>query len=110
MPSYDYAANIGKMDTDALLEQFGIKAGDSTWAEGSTTGIKGNPVLGEGYLDEKDYDRLKNSDAVWEAYAAQHGQEAMEAKREGNPEGLSINALDSRWNFLTLMGQLTLPK
>lgn len=93
--SYDYGANVGKMDTDALLAQFGLKSGDSDYSEGSSTGVKGNPSLGEGYLSKKDYGRLKNSDEIWDAYAAVNGDDAMQEKRESNPDGLSINALDA---------------
>ena len=95
MSRFDYAANIGAMGADDLRKVFGLKAGTSTYSEGSSTGVKGNPTLGEGYLDKKTYNRLKNSDEIWDAYAAVNGQEAMEEKREGNPDGLSINALDA---------------
>ena len=90
MSRFDYAANVGGMGADDLRKVFGLKKGTSTYSEGSSTGVKSNPALGSGYLDKKTYNKLKNSDEIWNAYSAIHGEEAMEEKRESNPDGLSI--------------------
>ena len=95
MSRFDYAANVGGMGADDLRKAFGLKKATSTYSEGSSTGVKSNPTLGEGYLDKKTYNRLKNSDEIWNAYGAIHGKDAMQEKRESNPDGLSINALDA---------------
>ena len=46
------------------------------------------------YLDEKTFEKQRNSDETWEAYAEVYGQEAADKKREGNEDGLSPSAFD----------------
>jgi hypothetical protein len=79
------------------FSDFGMKTGiaeNKAYSEGSTTGTK---QLGGGatYLTEKDYNKHKNSDQTWKAYAQVYGEDAAASKREGNEDGLSINAFDS---------------
>ena len=85
----------GLLDAIQLKKRFDLEKGNSTFSEGSTTGVKGNAALGEGYLSEDKFNSLRNSDKIWDAYADLHGEEAMQTKRENNPDGLSINALDA---------------
>ena len=70
------------------------------FSEGSSTGTKQTGALGT-YLTEEDFNRERNSDKTWDAYASVYGQEAMQSKREGNEEGLSINAFDSLMDKLS---------
>jgi len=96
------------MNSDDLKNHFGLVDGSDVGsgfnkASGATDGnqTKGNALLGEGYLTDENYEKLRNSDKVWDAYAAMEGQEAADEKREGNPDGLSINALDGLFDNLT---------
>jgi hypothetical protein len=93
---------LGTFDADKFNKVFGLSSGNSTYEEGSSTGVKSNPALGEGYLGKEDYERLRNSDKIWDAYAAVNGQEAMKEKRESNPDGLSPNALDATLDDLAI--------
>lgn len=96
MPDYkDYVKNRN-FDAAGFKEYFGLesKSEDEAYSKGSSTGTKQVGALGT-YMSEDDYNRLKNDDKVWELYAKVNGQEAADAKREGNKDGLSINALDA---------------
>ena len=70
------------------------------FSEGSSTGTKQTGALGT-YLTEEDFNRERNSDKTWDAYASVYGQDAMKSKREGNEEGLSINAFDALMDRLS---------
>lgn len=72
---------------------------DKAYSEGSTTGTKQVGGLGT-YLTEDDFNRNRNSDKTWKAYAAVYGEDAARSKRESNPDGLSINALDALYDKL----------
>ena len=91
----------GGLTKSGLKHYFGLKPGDSDFDEGSSTGVKGNSLLGDGYLGAKDYKRLRNDDEIWDLYAKKEGDDAMQAKRDGNPDGLSINALDGLLDWAT---------
>lgn len=67
---------------------------DEAYSKGSSTGTKQVSGLGT-YMNQDDFERLRNDDQVWQAYGAIYGEDKMKAKREGNEEGLSINALDA---------------
>ena len=81
-------------DAQQFQDVFGLKSVDEgkAYSEGSTTGTKQTGALGT-YMTKKDYNRLKNDDKVWDAYASVHGKEAAASKREKGP--MSINTLDS---------------
>ena len=69
-----------------LMEKYGTQdVGDGTFQLGDS---------GKAYMDEKTFEKQRNSDETWKAYADVYGQEAMEAKREGNEDGLSASAFD----------------
>ena len=84
----------------SLKEHFGIESvdEDKAYKKDSSTGTKQTAGLGT-YLTEDDYNRLKNDDKVWTAYASLHGQSAMEDKRDGGD--MSINTLDALFDDLS---------
>ena len=92
----------GTFGKKQFRKTFGLKPVDEgqAFSEGSTTGTKQTGALGT-YLTEADFNRERNSDKTWEAYASVYGQEAMQSKREGNEEGLSINAFDALMDRLS---------
>ena len=92
----------GSFGASTFKKKFGLSgvSEKKAYSEGSTTGTKQTGALGT-YLTKSDYNRLKNDDKTWDAYASVYGQEAADAKREGNPEGLSINALDGLMDKLS---------
>ena len=63
-----------KLDAAAFKEQFGLESvpEGKAYSEGSTTGTKQVEGLGT-YMTEKDYDRLKNDDKVWDMYSDVYG-------------------------------------
>ena len=91
----------GSFDAAKFKEIFGLKgvSEGKAYSEGSTTGTKQVGALGT-YLTEKDYNRLKDSDEVRDAYTALRGEEAAEKKFAGG-EGLSINTLDALFDDLS---------
>ena len=90
----------GTYDADQFKDVFGLKSVDEgkAYSKGSTTGTKQVGALGT-YMTKKDYNRLKNDDKVWDAYASVHGEEAAAAKRDKGP--MSINTLDSLMDDLS---------
>ena len=92
---------VGGFRAQDFEDVFGLSsvAEDQAYSEGSTTGTKQVAGLGT-YLTEDDFNRNRNSDKTWEAYAAVYGKDAANSKREGNPDGLSINALDALYDKL----------
>ena len=90
----------GSFDAQQFEDVFGLKSVDEgkAYSEGSTTGAKQTGALGT-YMTKKDYNRLKNDDKVWDAYASVHGEEAAAAKRDKGP--MSINTLDSLMDDLS---------
>ena len=87
-------------DAQQFQDVFGLKSVDEgkAYSEGSTTGTKQTGALGT-YMTKKDYNRLKNDDKVWDAYASVHGKEAAASKREKG--AMSINTLDSLMDDLS---------
>ena len=91
----------GSYDASRFNSVFGLKpvSEEDAYSKGSTTGTKQVGGLGT-YLTEDDYKRLRNSDKVKDAYAEVYGQSKADSKFEGNPDGLSINALDALFDKL----------
>jgi hypothetical protein len=98
----------GSYDESRFSSVFGLKpvSEENAYSKGSTTGTKQVAGLGT-YLTEDDYNRLRNSDKVKDAYAEVYGQSAADKKFEGNPDGLSINALDALFDKLAQVDEQT---
>ena len=98
----------GSYDESRFSSVFGLKpvSEDEAFSQGSTTGTKQVAGLGT-YLSEDDYNRLRNDDKVKDAYAEVYGQSAADKKFEGNPDGLSINALDALFDKLAMVDEQT---
>ena len=86
----------GSFTAEDFEKHFGLSSvsEDKAYSEGSSTGTKQVAGLGT-YLTKEDFERNRNSDATWDAYASIYGQDAANSKREGNEDGLSINAYDA---------------
>jgi len=93
--------SVGGFRAQDFENVFGLSSvdEDQAYSKGSTTGTKQVGGLGT-YLTEDDFKRNRNSDKIWKAYAAIYGEDAARDKREGNPDGLSINALDALYDKL----------
>lgn len=91
----------GSYDASRFNSVFGLKpvSEEDAYSKGSSTGTKQVGGLGT-YLTEDDYKRLRNSDKVKDAYAEVYGKSKADSKFEGNPDGLSINALDALFDKL----------
>ena len=71
----------------SMMDKSGTQdVGDGTFQLGDSSGA---------YMTEKDWEKNRNTDKTWEAYAKVYGEEAMQSKREGNEDGLSASAFDS---------------
>ena len=99
------------MNADDLKNHFGLQDGGDVGdgfneAAGDLYGdrTKQNDLLGGGYLTNEKFEELRNTDKVWDAYAAMEGQAEADKKREKNPDGLSISALDGLFDNLTAEG------
>ena len=98
--------SAGSMTGDQLIEEFGLQQGGDV-GDGFNAGAgasdgnqtKSNKALGDGYLTDKTYNKLKNDSKVKAAYASINGQEA--ADKKFSKGGLSINTLDSLFDDLT---------
>ena len=98
--------SAGSMTGDQLIEEFGLQQGGDV-GDGFNAGAgasdgnktKSNKALGDGYLTDKTYNKLKNDSKVKAAYASINGQEAADQKFSKG--GLSINTLDSLFDDLT---------
>ena len=90
----------GSFDADKFEEVFGLSTVDEgdAYTGGSSTGTKQVAALGT-YMTKKDYNRLKDSDEVWDAYAAINGEDAMEKKRKKGD--MSLNTLDALMDDLS---------
>ena len=86
----------GSLDR-AGLKALGITAGNTDYQEGSSTGVKGNPLLGEGYLDKKTYQALQRSKEFKKAYTSLGG----DFTAEKFDEGISLNNMDAAIDKLT---------
>jgi len=94
----------GTFDADKFQDVFGLSTVDEgeAYTEGSGTGSKQTGALGT-YMNKGDYNRLKDSDEVWDAYASINGSDAMEKKREGG--SMSLNTLDALMDDLSVAKQ-----
>ena len=100
----------GSMTAEDFNREFGLSkvAEGDAYSEGSSTGTKQVAGLGT-YLTEDDFNRNRNSDKTWDAYASVYGEDAAKSKREGNEDGLSINALDALYDKLAKGGGTSAP-
>ena len=91
----------GSFDAARFKDEFGLKTVDESkaYSEGSTTGTKQTGALGT-YITKEDYERLKGSDKVWDAYASIHGKDAAESKRQQGD--MSINTFDALMDKLSI--------
>ena len=96
MNAEDLKNHFGLQDGSDVGSGFNASAGAS-----DSDKTKGNALLGDGYLTNDQYEKLRNSEKVWKAYAAIEGKAAADEKRESNSDGLSINALDGLLDNLT---------
>ena len=96
------AFEAGQASWKDLIKGFGIEkiedAGRNFNAD-MMEGEKGDGTfqLGDSdtaYLTEETWEKNRNSDKTWDAYANVYGQEAADKKREGNEDGLSASAFD----------------
>lgn len=98
--------SAGSMTGDQLIEEFGLQQGSDVGdgfnsAAGATDGnqTKGNAALGDGYLTNETYEKLKGDSKIKSAYAAINGQEAADKKfKDGS---ISINTMDALFDDLT---------
>jgi hypothetical protein len=96
----------GSMTGDQLIEEFGLQNGGDV-GDGFNAGAgasddnktKSNKALGEGYLTDETYNKLKNDSNLKAAYASINGEAAAE-KKFGNG-GISINTMDALFDDLT---------
>ena len=98
--------SAGSMSGEQLMKEFGLQSGSDVGdgfnaGAGATDGdrTKGNAALGNGYLTNETYEKLKGDARVKEAYAAINGQDAADKKfKDGD---ISINTLDALFDDLT---------
>jgi hypothetical protein len=98
--------SAGSMTSDQLIEEFGLQEGSDVGdgfnsAAGATDNnqTKENSALGNGYLTNETYEKLKDDSRVKEAYASINGQEAADKKfKDGS---ISINTMDALFDDLT---------
>ena len=58
----------GSFGRAELEKELGLTGGNSSYSEGSSTGVKSNALLGEGYLSQSDYKRLLGNKQLKQAY------------------------------------------
>ncbi len=98
--------SAGSMTGDQLIEEFGLQQGSDVGdgfnaSAGATDGnqTKGNSALGDGYLTNETYEKLKSDSKIKSAYAAINGQDAADKKfKDGS---ISINTMDALFDDLT---------
>ena len=96
----------GSMTGAQLIEQFGLRQGGNVGSGFNASAgasdddrTKANKALGNGYLTNETYNKLKNDSNLKAAYASLNGQEAADKKfRDG---GISINTMDALFDDLT---------
>ena len=82
----------GSFGKAELEKHLGLTAGDSTYSEGSSTGVKSNSLLGEGYLSKSDTKRLLNNKQLKNAFI----------ESGGDPDSWeTINDVDAAIDYLT---------
>ena len=82
----------GSFGKAELKKHLGLTGGNSDYSEGSSTGVKGNALLGEGYLSESDYKRLLGNDKLKQAFVASGGSADSWS---------TINDVDTAIDYLT---------
>ena len=82
----------GSFGKAELKKHLGLSGGNSDYSEGSSTGVKGNALLGDGYLSEGDYKRLLGNDKLKQAFVASGGSADSWS---------SINDVDTAIDYLT---------
>ena len=93
MPQYDW--NQIKKKFSGIKNHGNVKSGFNA-AAGATDSDQTKQLgdSGKAYLSNEAFEKNRNSDETWKLYEEVYGAEAAAAKREGNEEGLSINAYD----------------
>ena len=82
----------GSFGRAELEEHLGLTGGKSDYAEGSSTGVKSNALLGEGYLSKDDYKRLLGNKDLKQAFV----------NAGGSPDSWeTINDVDAAIDYLT---------
>ena len=82
----------GSFGKEELKKELGLTAGNSSYSTGSSTGVKGNALLGKGYLSESDTKRLLGNSQLKEAFVASGG----------DPDSYeTINDVDTAIDYLT---------
>ena len=82
----------GSFGKAELEKELGLKAGDSNYSKGSSTGVKSNALLGEGYLSKSDYKRLLDNKKLKNAFVESGGDaDSFE----------TINDVDAAIDYLT---------
>ena len=82
----------GSFGREELEKELGLTAGDSTYSEGSSTGVKSNDLLGEGYLSQDDYKRLLGNSKLKQVFVDAGGSaDSWE----------TINDVDAAIDYLT---------
>ena len=82
----------GSFGKKELEKELGLKAGNSTYSQGSSTGVKSNTLLGEGYLSESDTKRLLGNSKLKKAFVDSGGSaDSWE----------TINDVDTAIDYLT---------
>ena len=98
--------SAGSMTGDQLIEEFGLQQGgdvgdgfNAAAGADDNNKTKSNKALGDGYLTNETYEKLKNDSDVKAAYASINGQEASDKKFSNG--GVSIDTLDALFDDLT---------
>ena len=82
----------GSFGRAELEKELGLTGGNSSYSEGSSTGVKSNALLGEGYLSQSDYKRLLGNKQLKQAFVNSGGSaDSWE----------TINDVDAAIDYLT---------
>jgi hypothetical protein len=82
----------GSFGKAELEKHLGLTAGNSTYSKGSSTGVKSNDLLGEGYLSKSDTKRLLKNKQLKNAFV----------ESGGDPDSWkTINDVDAAIDYLT---------
>jgi hypothetical protein len=100
----------GTFSGQELIDEFDLQQGSDVGSgfnqsAGATDGnkTKGNASLGDGYLTNETYEKLKGDARIKEAYASINGQDAADKKfKDGY---ISINTMDALFDNLTKQEQ-----
>jgi len=96
----------GSMSAEDLIKQFGLQTGgdvgpgfNAKAGASDDDQTKQNKLLGDGYLTNEQYEELKDSDEIRQAYSDLHGQEA--AAKKFKDGFISINTMDALFDDLS---------